>query len=224
MRGGLLLDDYRVEGGAVVSRFHGVYPADTHDLKDALRRDRFFREIDDYIRKARDRADIQAVVPGNSYTVNTGSAAQALAAATAETLLYVLAGTANQPSLAELCVGFDGVTASAVPALVELCYGTAATNSTPGTGSTSFTPLQGRGWPAQTSQSTAANNVSSEPTVLVSHRQWLVTPNGGLLIVQFPLGREPTGNVTASTTGKMLAVRATAPAIVNARGYVEYDE
>lgn len=223
MRGGLILDDYRIEGGAVVSRFHGKQPDNPMDVREALRRDRFFRDIDDYLRKARD-SDVQAVVPGNAYIVNTGSSAIALSAATAKTVMYLLTGSANQPSLVELCIGFDGVTASAVPALVELCLGTAATNSTPGTGSTTFTALQTRGWPAQTSAATAANNCSSEPTVLVSHRQWLVTPNGGLLLVQFPMGREPTGIVTASTSGKMMALRVTAPATVNCRAYSEYEE
>lgn len=223
MRGGLILDDYRIEGGAVVSRFHGRQPDDPLDLKEALRRDRFFRDIDNYLRRARD-SDVRAVVPGNAYTVHTGASAVALAAATAKTALYVLTGSANQPSLVELCLGFDGVTASAVPALVELTYGTAASNSTPGTGSTTFSPLQMRGWPAQTSASTAANNCTSEPTVQTTMRQWLVTPNGGLLIVQFPMGREPTGIVTAATAGKLMGLRATAPAVVNVRGYFEYEE
>lgn len=223
MRGGLILDDFRVEGGAVVSRFHGVQPADVLDLKEALRRDRYFRDIDDYLRKAR-TSDVQASAPGAGYSVTTGAAAQALAAATAETAIYLLAAATKQPTLTELCLGFDGVSAAAVPALVELCFGTAATNSTPGTGSTTFTPLQMRGYPLAASSTTAANAVTAEPTVLVSHRQWLVTPNGGLLIVQFPLGREPTGIITAATSGKMIATRATAPAIVNMRGYLEFEE
>lgn len=219
----MILDDVRTERGLVVSRFHGVQPAETHDLKEALRRDRFFRELDDTLRKAR-TSKLTASVPGNSYTINTGSAAIALVAATAKTGMYLLAGTNNQPALIEWAIGFDGVTASAIPAVVELCYGTAASNSTPGTGSTTFTPLQNRGWPAQATSATAANACTSEPTVLVSHKQFLVTPNGGLLIVQSPLGREHTGNITAAATGKMLALRMTAPAVVNFRGYIEYEE
>ncbi len=200
------------------------YPADGNDLRAFIRRHEFFQQLDKHLKDATRRPDLKAVVPGNAYVVNTGGSAIALTGASAKTIFYINSGSANQPSFVELSVGFDGVTSTAVPALVELMYGTAATNSTPGTGSTTFTPVQIRAWPAQTSVQTAANACSSEPTVLTSLKPWLVSPYGGLLIIQFPLGREPTGIVTAATSGKQVAVRCTAPANVNVRGYIEYEE
>jgi hypothetical protein len=199
-------------------------PASIDDMQEECHRADFMRDIDRMLRRARDRRDLIASVPSQAYVVNTGASAIALAAATAKTIMYVNTASASDLSVTELAVGFDGVTASAVPALVETCYGTAASNSTPGTGSTTFTPGQTRGWPTMSAATTAANACSSEPTVLTSHRQYLVSPNGGLLVIQFPLGREPTGLVTAATAGKQLAYRVTAPAIVNTRGYLEFEE
>lgn len=225
---GFVLDRQTVEGGAVVTRMHRragtVAPADAADMREECHRADFMADIDRMLRKARQHRDIEASIPSQAYVVNTGASAIALAAATAKTIMYLNTAAASDLSVTELGVGFDGVTASAVPALVETLYGTAASNSTPGTGSTSFTPGQTRGWPTMSAATTAANACSSEPTVLTSHRQWLVTPNGGLIVVQFPLGREPTGLVTAATAGKQLAYRVTAPAIVNTRGYVEFEE
>lgn len=215
--------------GTVVMRFEATrarhsLAADGIDLREQIKRHDFYKHIDNYLRKARE-SDLRMAVPGNAYVVNTGAAAIALSAATAKTLAYLNAGAANQPSVGELCVGFDGVTNSAVPALCELCFGTKASNSTPGTGSTSFTPLQIRGWPAQASQTAAANTCTSEPTVLVSLKQWLLSPNGGLIVVQFPMGKEPTAVASGTAvSGNQMALRATAPATVNTRGYLEYDE
>jgi len=216
-----------LDSGLIVSRFSTKkrdIPANGEDLREAVRRHEFLQRIDEYLRKARE-SDLAMAVPGNAYTVHTGASAIALSAATAKTIMYVNAAAANQPNMTELCVSFDGVTASAVPALIELTYGTKASNSVPGTGSTSFTPLQLRGWPAQTSAQTAANNCSSEPTVQTTIKQFLMTPNAGLIIIQSPLGREPTGVASGTAiSGNQFAARITAPAIVNTRGYLEYEE
>lgn len=217
-----------VAGGAVVTRAHysgRAMPKSAEDWWAARQRMSFMADIDRLLVGARERAHLQGSVPGSGFVVNTGGSAIALVAATAKTLLYVNGGTNIPAAFAEVCVGFDGVTASAVPVLVELAGGTKASNSTPGTGSTSFTPLQMRGWAgALASGCAAANTCTSEPTVLVSWKQWLVTPNGGLLIVQFPMGKEPSSHSIASTSGLQIAIRATAPAVVNARGYEEHDE
>lgn len=240
MRGVELLSQ-RQYGDAVVThaRSRGVFVNDTADMREAVHqlgfikdidkvvarsRDQFMRDIDALLKRSAEAPHLRAVAPSAGFVVNTGGSAVALSAATAKTIMYLKAASQYEPSLTELSVAFDGVTASAIPVLVELCFGTAATNSTPGTASTSFTPLWHRNGPVKTSSCTAANVCTSEPTVLVSHKQWLVTPNGGLLIVQFPLGREPTGIITASTSGLMLAIRETAPATVNSRGYLEFEE
>lgn len=162
--------------------------------------------------------------PGASWTVMTGGTATggaaALAAATAKTLVQVTAGTSDQPVIVEIGISFDGVTSSAVPVLVELVSGTATTTGT----STAQTPKQTRGWPNQTPISTCQQTFTVEPTVQLVNKKWLVTPNGGLFVIQFPLGREPTGIITATTDAKTWSIRATAPATVNAHAYLEFEE
>ena len=65
---------------------------------------------------------------------------------------------------------------------------------------------------------TYTGNYTAEPTTLTVIKQWLVTPYGGNLVIQFRLGREPEAD---ATTNKGIAIRLTAPAAVNARGYIE---
>lgn len=226
MRGVELLDRAPV-GDMIVNRLaarRGAMPADAADWRDALRREQSMADIYRLLDRAREHPGVVGQIPGPGYVVNSGSSAVALTASTAKTVIYINAGSNVDACLAEFCVGFDGVTASAVPALIELVYGTKASNSTPGTGSTSFTPLQSRGWPVKTAAAAAANVCTSEPTVLTSHRQWLMTPNGGLLVVQFPLGKELTAHNIASTSGLQIGIRVTATATVNCRAYTEHDE
>lgn len=215
------------QNGMIISRCHSRSPlvANTEDMHEAIHRHDLFKEIDDYLRKARARPDLVAAVPGNAYVTHSGGSAVALTAATRKTLWYMNAAASPQPSIVEIAVSFDGVTASAIPALVEFVNGTKATNSTPGTGSSAFTPLQVRGWPVQPSAQTAANTITSEPTVLTTNKMFVVSPNGGLLVIQFPMGREWTGLASGTAaSGNQLALSVTAPAAVNARSYMEHEE
>jgi hypothetical protein len=110
-------------------------------------------------------------------------------------------------------VGFDGVTASAVPALVEIVRSTNATNSTPGTGNTSETgnivQVYGR---AITTGFTAFGASTSEPTVLTVMESFLLSPAGGLVVYDYALGSEFECDVSAG-----LGIRINAPANVNVR-------
>lgn len=155
----------------------------------------------------------------SGFTFTTGTAAVALSAATAKTIMNLIAGANHQAVITEFSVSFDGVTASAVPVLVELCQSTQAGAGTPGS---SPTPALIRGLGA--CDATAGVAYSAEPTVLTVIKQWLVTPNGGLLVIQGPLGRETVTNLSGSSTVKALAIRCTAPATVNVRGYLEFEE
>jgi hypothetical protein len=150
------------------------------------------------------------------YVIETAGAI-ALTAATAKTILNVISGANAVHRLVEFSVSFDGVTPTAVPVLVELCYSTQATAGTP-TGGT-FTPTQARG-PTRTPQALGSRNYTAEPTVLTTWKRWLVPAFNGLLVMQFPLGREPEQIVTAD--GMLL--RCTAPAGVNCQGYLEFEE
>ena len=147
------------------------------------------------------------------------SAAVALAAATAKTALMVMTPAQFGAVLTNLIISFDGVTASGVPVLWEVVRSTNASNSTPGTGNTNENAniIQTRGR-AITVGFTAFSASTSEPTVLTRLRGALLTPTGGLLVYEIPLGRELECDVSAG-----LGIRLTAPATVNARVHLDFE-
>lgn len=141
------------------------------------------------------------------YSASTGTAV-ALAAATAKSVIGVSAPAQFGVDLKKYRISFDGVTASAVPVYIELCYATFATNP-PGTASTSLTVQQGYGRTI-TAGFTAARNWTTEPTVLTVIDNFNLTPNGGLVIYDIPLGDTPDSAVSQG-----FVLRMTAPAVVN---------
>jgi hypothetical protein len=146
----------------------------------------------------------------------TTEAAVALAAATAKTIMGVKAHANSGIQLKGFMVAFDGVTASAVPVQVEICYATFATNA-PGTNSTSTTPRNTYGRQL-TAGLTSARNWTTEPTVLTTIKSFLLAPDKGVIAFQYPLGQEPD-----TALGEGIAIRCTAPAIVNVRGTMDVE-
>jgi len=145
------------------------------------------------------------------YTTATGATATPLAAAAAKTCLCVIAPAQFGIDLKKIRVSFDGVTATAVPVLVELMTSTLATNSTPGTNNSTGTVTQVYGRTI-TAGFTSFYSSTVEPTVLTQIDHWWQDPNKSLVIYDFPLGDTPD---TAVSNG--LVIRCTAPAIVNVR-------
>lgn len=150
------------------------------------------------------------------YSAQTG-AAVALVAATAKTVLFVTATANFGMDWKKYRLSFDGVTASAIPVFVELNYNTAATNSTAGTGNTTVTinQIYGR---SITTGFTGGYNCSSEPTVQTNVDAYLLTPNGGTVVYDCPLGDVPDSAVSNGFT-----MRLTAPAAVNARASMFFE-
>lgn len=145
------------------------------------------------------------------YSAPTG-AAVALVAATAKSVLSVIAPAQFGVDLTKFRIGFDGVTASAVPVLVELVSFT-----TDGTG-TSGTVAQAYGT-VITPGFTTKYNYSVEPTgspTVIDH--WTLTPNGGLVIYDWPLGTSPNTAVS-----QLFALRCTAPAAVNVQATMWFE-
>lgn len=146
----------------------------------------------------------------------TTEGAVALSAATAKTILGVNGTSAFGVDLKGYRVGFDGVTSSAVPVLCEVCIATFATNA-PGTASTSATvdQIYGR---TITAGFTAAKNWTTEPTVLTPIMEFLLDPNKGLVIYDWPLGETPDSAVSNG-----FVIRCNAPAAVNVRAGLRWE-
>lgn len=125
----------------------------------------------------------------------------AAAAATAKTMLNVISASNRSIKLTELGVGFVGGTSgTAKPVLVELCR---STQAGAGSGSSAVTFVGDDTGNADTVQATSAKGYTGEPTTLTIIRTWRVHPQS-LLLVQFPLGREPRAN-----NGAGLCIRVT---------------
>jgi hypothetical protein len=69
---------------------------------------------------------------------------------------------------------------------------------------------------------TARNGFSStEPTTTDLIRTWMVTPAGGLLVIQFPLGDEPIVAPSARLGLRVITGASTTP---NAASYIVFNE
>lgn len=146
----------------------------------------------------------------------TTEGAVALSAATAKSILGVKAHANSGLQVKGFFVGFDGVTASAVPVLVELCYCTFGANS-PGTNSTNIGENQTYGR-SLTAGFTGGKTWTTEPTTITVIKEMLLTPNGGAIAHQFPLGQEPD-----CALGEGFVIRCTAPATVNVRASIDVE-
>lgn len=148
-------------------------------------------------------------MPAPEYTAITGGEVS-LSAATAKTVLGWKAHANSGLLLTYFEVSFDGVSATAEPVLVEIAYCTWATNS-PGTNSTSVTPAQELGR-VMAVGATAGKNWTTEPTVLTVLREQSIPAFGGVVLYDYPLGKEPD-----CALGEGFAIRCTAPANVSVR-------
>lgn len=152
------------------------------------------------------------------YSIPTG-AAVALSAAATRSVLGVRAGSTFGLDLTKVRYGFDGVTASLAPIVVELCYATFAANPPSAGGSvntTITTAVQQRYGRAIAHGVTAARAWTSgnEPTVLSVLEEEYLTPNGGQLWYDMPLG---TSDDCAPDHGFVLRMTTGAGVTANAR-------
>lgn len=149
------------------------------------------------------------------YSIVTGGAV-ALTASTAKSVLGIKSAADFGLDLKKVWWGFTGVTASEAPVVCELCYSTWGANS-PGTNSTPLTTTSG---PQQVYGRTIAHGITAgktwttEPTTLTVLGEIPLTPNGGTIMYDFPLGDSPDcdlshGFVLRFTAAASVSVRAT---------------
>jgi hypothetical protein len=128
------------------------------------------------------------------YITNTG-AAPFTSTAVAQTVLAVVnAGTDFALQLKKYRIAFNGVTASNPPVTVRLFT---TNNATAGT-SSAATITQSSGRALATTNITAAQQYTAEPTTKTYFDEFLLTPNGGVVIYDYPLGDEPDTALTST--------------------------
>lgn len=141
------------------------------------------------------------VVGGTPFALTTG----------AKTALMAIAPAGHGLCLVNFAVSFDGVTATAVPALVEIV---SSTQAGAGTSGVSPTITQIRGRATGGSAPTGGSNYTAEPTTLVSLKRWYVPQFMGTFDKDYPLGREPECDSSGGTI-KAIGIRVTVSANVN---------
>ena len=156
---------------------------------------------------------------GKAGYVSITEAAVVVVATVPKSILGVVAPAQFGVDLKKVRISFDGVTASAVPVLCELCRATFATNP-PGTASTAGAETQVYGR-AIVAGFTSAYAWTTEPTVLTPFEVIQLTPNGGVMVYDFPLGDTPDCDVSNG-----FVLRCTTPSgapSVNARAGMTYE-
>lgn len=129
--------------------------------------------------------------------------AVALAAGVAKSVVAVVGPATTRHKIKAVTFAFSGVTATDAPVLVELCRSTQATAGT----STASTPVAvDAADPA--ALCAGAKNYTAEPTVLTPMFRTRVTPVGGTIVLQFPLGDEPTFAISTSSVWRLTAPQA----------------
>lgn len=149
----------------------------------------------------------------NIYSATT-EGPEALAAATAETLLQLRGLTTVRPRITAYGVSFDGVTAGNTPVLVRLAWQTTDGTAT----GASEVLLDGSDNAAVT---TAFNSFTAEPTLGTIIEEFYVHPNGGLWVREFMPDRGPK---LAAATSSRIGLIVNAPQIVNATAFIQWDE
>jgi hypothetical protein len=145
------------------------------------------------------------------YTVNN-AADVSLVGATAKTVIQLVTGATRKIWVKEVAIGFKSVTATDVPVLVQLVR-----QSTAGTMSAVTPNPDVEGHPAAIS--TAQENATAEPTSGAVVKEWLITPIGGQLVYQLPLGDE----IEMAVSSK-LGLLVTAPQAESCRAYIKFNE
>jgi hypothetical protein len=146
------------------------------------------------------------------YSANN-SVDQVTVAATIKTMIQLISAATRRVWVKEFSIAFKSVTATDVPCLVQI-----ARQSTAGTVTAIGTLAPDvEGHPAAIT--TASELVTAEPTIGVILRTWEITPIGGQLVYQLPLGDEIEMAVS-SRLGFMI----TTPQIQNCRAYIKFNE
>lgn len=149
------------------------------------------------------------------YSVTT-EGEEALAAAASETLVQLRGVTTAKGRIVAWGASFDGVASTDAPIIVDLLFQTTDGTAT-GATEVALNPDE----PA--ALITGFHSFSAEPTAGNIIESYEIHPQGGLIIREYPPGREPM--ITNATTSR-IAVRATTATGVtaNAVAWIQWEE
>jgi hypothetical protein len=144
--------------------------------------------------------------------VAENTAAVALVAATEKTVVQVNAPAQQRIKISRVGIFFDGASTTAIPVRVKLILvSTAGTN-------TALTLAKQLSSDSETIQSTAGENATAEGTNSTLLDEWLIHPQMGLDLT-YAFGQEKI-----IVGGGRVAIKVTAPAVVNCIAKIEFEE
>lgn len=135
--------------------------------------------------------------------------------------IWEMLGSANvKAKLVEFAVSFNGTSSTQAPILVKLRQITAT-----GTG-TACTEVSTDRAAKTTPGVQMKHTLTVEPSMVstVALGQWYVHPQGGLLIVQYPLGREPVICDGSGSQGLALELTSASGVTPTGASYATWDE
>lgn len=147
------------------------------------------------------------------YSVTT-EGEEALAAATAETLVQIRGVATAKARIVAWGVSFDGVTSSDAPAVVDLLFQTTDGTAT-GASEIALNPDE------PTALVSGFHSFSAEPTAGGIIESYEVHPQGGMIVREYPPGREP---MLTNATSSRIGIRVTSPSAVNALAWIQWEE
>ena len=155
--------------------------------------------------------------PNQLYAVSSGVVT--LSAGSTQSV-WLLDPVTNPFTIVEFGVSFQA-SVSSVPIQVNL-YIAASVGSAAGIGAS----VRALGSTTVAATTTAIASLSVEPATKYLIQSWYVQPFGGILDIQFPLGREGLSAIGGNTTTDRIGLQCVTPAGVNpsAVSYVWFEE
>lgn len=153
-----------------------------------------------------------------AYVVSNSTSIPSLSASTTKTIIYV------NPAVVDITINEVGLSFDSPSAATAVEVDLYRTTNATGAAGSSFTPVKttkpGSGGTA--AQSTALIDLTVEPTAVEVLRTWFVSPASGLMVLQFPLGKEPI----SLGGGQPIGLRVITPAGVTPHvlAYLDFSE
>jgi hypothetical protein len=160
---------------------------------------------------------MSGAAPNKLYSVNSGAVSLSGGATKS---LWLLDPVTAPFSIVEFGVSFNA-SVSTVPVEVDL-YIAASVGSAAGTSASVYA----LGSTTVSATTTALSSLSTEPSTKYLVQSWYVQPFGGILDIQYPLGREGMSAIGGSTTTDRIGLQVTTPSGVapSAISYVWFEE
>ena len=160
---------------------------------------------------------MSGAAPNKLYAVDNG--AWQLTAASTQTV-WLLDPVTNPFTIVEFGISFNA-SVSSVPIEVDLYIANAL-----GSAAGSSASVRALGSTTTTATTTALVNLTTEPSTKFIIQSWYVQPFGGVLDIQYPLGREGLSAIGGATTTGRYGLQCVSPSgvAVAALSYVWLEE